>query len=1412
MKIERVRQFFCVFFILFLSGFSLFAQAPVADFTADRTEGCGVIAVRFTDASTNSPTSYLWEVVNDGRTYNGASPTVTFTMPGQYTIRLTATNASGSGVVEKVGFIKVYANPQVSFLASPRSGCAPLSVNFTDNTVSASPIVTRNWDYGDGNTSAAQNPTHLYLNPANYTVILTVTNEDGCTQSLSQPNYISIDTRPTANFTQNLRESCTAPFEVSFTSTSTGPIESYAWNFGDGNTSTLQNPTHTYTTEGEFTVSLTVTSPAGCSDTRTIDNHILVNAFQPDFTVSQTSVCRGQPVVFTDASNASVSSRTWSFGDATTSNLANPTKVYAAAGVYTVSYSATSSAGCPQSIEYTNIITVHELPVVTVMADDSISCVAPFDVTFSTTTPNITAWNWNFGGGGSSTLENPTHTYNALGNYTVSLTVTDANSCVGTASKPNYIRIREPQADFISDVTGGCFPLDVQFTDASVSDNTIISWEWDFGDGGTSTDQSPSYTFAVDTGRYDITLTITDDRACTNTIVMAEYIGVGMQPIPGFFALETQVCYNTITEFMDTSYVGIDKNPANQWLWDFGDGNTSTEQNPEHLYEDIDTFTVQLTVGHYQCFADTTIVDYIIILPPLAQYTISPPVLCVFPEAVQFIEAAIGADTYTWDFGDGNVMFVEDNGIGGYRWEYNGVEIVADTNTVNPTHVYTIDGTYTTQLMVQNLTTNCADSIQIEFYVSDIVPDFIESTDETCQYIGVSFSDNTNSNFTIVNWEWNFGDGSPLVSGNFPNPTHIYQNSGVFDIQLVVENIHGCTDTITKTSFITVYEVPSPRFEANILTGCAPLEVQFTEASFATAPDSVVVWNWNFGDGNILEIEETGDKLYTWTYNGSVLSVDSVAKNPIHTFELRGSYTVTLTVTDSKGCDSVLVRANYIVPTFPYPGFTVAPVTCHYTPVVFTNTSTGTDLSYQWNFGDGSPLVTDVSPLAHQYTVFQDTTITVTLRAVDVNMCDSTFSHDIIIARPYALFEADETDWDCPPFSAQFSDTSTLAIASWAWNFGDPLSGASNTAILESPQHTYTIPGLYDVQLTVTDQYGCTDVNLKTDYITLGGPTGVFTFTPTVECAPAEIDFTAVTQNAVVHIWVFDDGEALVGDETISYTYTRGRRYTPILVIRDVNDCERAIVSPDQLVIYNVDIDFDVIPPVACEERMIEFVNLSTSFFDVDNWTWEFSDGVQVNTIDATHFHAYGLHDVRLSATIETCDFSELVEDAVRVYQMPNPSFTIPNPIDRFEVVQFVNTSDTLNIPTTNVWDFGDGITATTDNPTHFYSVEGEYIVSLTQTSVPQCVRTVLFPLSVIREISLPNVFSPNGDGVNDIFMEHMEVDFIIINRWGQKLYEGRDGWDGTYNGEPVAAGTYFYIVTLPNGDIEKGPVTLLRD
>lgn len=415
--------------------------------------------------------------------------------------------------------------PTAEFNGSPTSGDVPLTVNFTDQSTGT--IDTWSWDFGDGNTSTEQNPTHTYTVAGTYTVELTVSGTAG-SDTETKTDYITASTpAPVADFS-GTPTSGTVPLDVTFTDASTGEITSWSWDFGDGGTSTEQNPTHTYNAVGTYTVALTVTGPGG-SDTETKTDYITVNpepvAPVAEFSGTPTEGDAPLTVEFTDESTGDVTTWEWDFGDGGSSTEQNPTHVYNNSGTYTVALTVTGPAGNDTETK-TDYITVNVAPPVADFTGDPTSGTVPLTVNFTdASTGEITSWAWDFGDGGSSTEQNPTHQYTVVGTYTVALTVTGPGG-ESTETKTDYITVNpepvEPVADFTASPTSGTAPLDVNFTDASTGD--VESWSWDFGDGGSSTQQNPSHTYA-NAGTYTVALTVTGPVG-SDTETKTDYITV----------------------------------------------------------------------------------------------------------------------------------------------------------------------------------------------------------------------------------------------------------------------------------------------------------------------------------------------------------------------------------------------------------------------------------------------------------------------------------------------------------------------------------------------------------------------------------------------------------------------------------------------------------------------------------------------------------------------------------------------------------------------------------------------------------------------------------------------------------------------------------------------------------------------
>lgn len=323
--------------------------------------------------------------------------------------------------------------PVASFTANPILGNAPLTVTFTDTSTNTP--TSWLWSFGDGSTSTVENPVHVYTTAGTFTVSLTATNAAG-SDTASKTEYVSVTTpgkAPVADF----RASATSgfsPMTDTFTDTSTNSPTSWLWNFGDGTTSTVENPTHVYIAPGTYTVSLTATNAFG-SDTNTKTAYVTVTSQQgsapiASFTSNVTSGPEPLTVVFTDTSTNTPTSWAWNFGDGNTSTAQNPTHVYTTVGSYTVTLLVSNSFGS-NTVTRNGYITVSNSvsnkPVSEFTASPTVGF-RPLIVHFKdTSTGSPTSWEWNFGDRTFNFSQNPTHVYMAPSRYNVTLTVRNAS-------------------------------------------------------------------------------------------------------------------------------------------------------------------------------------------------------------------------------------------------------------------------------------------------------------------------------------------------------------------------------------------------------------------------------------------------------------------------------------------------------------------------------------------------------------------------------------------------------------------------------------------------------------------------------------------------------------------------------------------------------------------------------------------------------------------------------------------------------------------------------------------------------------------------------------------------------------------------------------------------------------------------
>ena len=509
---------------------------PIPDFTANATTAIQNEPIEFTNISTNSNiTAWNWSFGN-GNYSELMKPIYSYQDPGNYTVTLNVTNRSGYNSTTRTDYIKITQRvlPVANFTANTTSGIQDLTVQF--NSTNTTFITTYNWTFGDGNFSAIQNPLFVYRVPGSYNVILNVTNNSGYGE-LTKYYYINVTARilPIPNFTANITSGLQG-LPVQFTDDSITGITTWNWTFGDGNTSTVQNPLFIYNVIGTFNVKLNITNNSGYNET-TYTNYITISERilpDSDFSANITSGIEDLTVEFTNTStNSDITSWNWSFGNGNYSTDMKPIYVYQDAGTYTVILNATNSSGYSSTTKSNYItVTARVLP----LSDFSANITSGFKdlvVEFTNTSINsdITSWNWSFGDGNYSTTMTPIYMYENVGTYTVTLNVTNISGYNST-TKVNYITINpsiSPVADFVSNTTYGEAPLTVMFMDMSTGFPT--SWAWDVQNDGTNESYTQNYVYTYTTpGLYSVKLTVSNPNG-SDFLVKPNYIDV-IAPIP----------------------------------------------------------------------------------------------------------------------------------------------------------------------------------------------------------------------------------------------------------------------------------------------------------------------------------------------------------------------------------------------------------------------------------------------------------------------------------------------------------------------------------------------------------------------------------------------------------------------------------------------------------------------------------------------------------------------------------------------------------------------------------------------------------------------------------------------------------------------------------------------------------------
>ncbi|MGZ3902281.1 MAG: PKD-like domain-containing protein [Bacteroidia bacterium] len=546
-------------------------------------------------------TTGIWSTLGTGTfAPNDSTLNATYTLSsadstaGSVTLVLTSTNNGSCATVTDTLVISTNAMA-VTFAGNDTTICGSTSsIQLNGSVAGGSPTGqwttsgTGSFSPNDSTLNAAYTPSAADISSGNVTLVLTSTHN--CSNT-SDTIKIRIDS--VSIVTAGPDQLVCPSSNITLSGTLTGGTVAHWSTIGTGtftpNDSTLNATYNPSVTDNDTLVFILATSGStACGITS--DTVVVIRSGQPNASFFASNGCLGQSVSFADSSNgATITSWYWNLGDGDTSTTQNPVHTYTASGTYSVSLVVSSGASCKDSIVKT--ITVN--PVPTASFTFSANCLSDSVKFTDVSTGNVSGWSWNFGDGGTSSQQNPHHLYDSIANYTVTLTVVSDSGC--SASLIDTVDINpSPLAGFSYLTNCG---LQATFTDTSkINSGTITNYTWTFGDGGTSTVQNPVYTYTA-AGTYTVLLQVQSNNGCTDTqsvvVNAANAVVADFTPKGGTFNA------NQTINFTNQS------TGATTYAWNFGDNNTSTATDPSHTYSTPGDYTVVLTASSALGCADT---------------------------------------------------------------------------------------------------------------------------------------------------------------------------------------------------------------------------------------------------------------------------------------------------------------------------------------------------------------------------------------------------------------------------------------------------------------------------------------------------------------------------------------------------------------------------------------------------------------------------------------------------------------------------------------------------------------------------------------------------------------------------------------------------------------------------------------
>ena len=1327
-----------------------------AAFTIGTSDLCDGNAANIINTSSAGSTEFLWEF-GDGSTSTDANPTHIYANPTynsvQYDIKLTAKSAEGcTSTYTSPTKITVFSKIDADFAVKDLGGCAPFNATIVNNS-KGNANNSYEWNYGDGSpvlteTSFIKERQHQFVNTTtdvkDYFVDLLVTNEGGCQESVSR--VARVYPQPVADFTVDKNSGCN-PLPVTFTASTNVATYDYRWSFDDGGTASTSTVTHTYNNfdpnaDKVYNANLQVSSIFGCA--ANITKPITVHPFlKGAFTIEQLSSCTPFDVRITPSS-VGATKYTWDYGDGRTEvkttgapfviSYDNPDP--SATKNYTIKLVAQNAAGACQSTAVPATITV--LPKVVAQGAFTVIDKCNGVVTFTNTSTGANSYSWDFGDGQSSNEATPTitHTYinrtSAVKKFTATLTAINERGC--TSIKTFEIQIvPRVESSFTLEEIGKCTPKEVKLTNTSLN-GTEFRWDYGYTLGGVAQGvvKSTKDPFNVILDNEDpnlkktYTVTLTSiDLASGCSAVATTPVTVYPKVVAAFTNTVTNACSGDVS--LQNTSTG-----ANTYTWTFGDGSSAFTTNSldpvSHTYVNRSPSNASYTVtlkatNEIGCIA--TLSQDISIVPRIESSFVLEDVDKCTPKKIRLTNTSLNGTEFHWDYG----------------YSLAGIPQEEIRNDKNP-FVKTIDNedpnqikTYTIKLTTVDAKTTCTavSSKTITVYPR-VVANFSTATKNLCTG-EIEFANLSTGGKTYT---WVYGDESSAYTTTTLDPvSHIYLNrsssNATFNAKLTVTNEIGCTASVTKDVSIV------PRIESHFtleeIDKCTPKRIRLTNTALN---GTEFTWNYGHQIGGVDQIDVKSDKLPFEKV------IDSESLNTIQT------YPISLTVVDKATLCQDISAINLTVYPKVLPSFTSDKMSgCSDLKVNLTNTSTGGNMQYSWNFGDGQSLKTSLvtDPVIHTYVNRTPSTIgyKVVLNATNEIGCAATATKTINVHPKVEAGFSFTQPSSCTPFPIDITNSS-LNGTEFSWDFGHAVNGNNRDTVTVDKNgfRTYiynsdpAVTKDYTLTLTARDAVtGCSSVVTKT---IKAQPEVHSAFNLSIDrgCNPLTVSFTNNSTGSSLYSWNFGNNTSSNLITPPAQVYRNSdtasvKQYTVTLLAKNKDGCTN--VSTKKIDVFpTVLADFNLDKVEGCTPLKVNVTNpyLSSAY----RYEWELgSNGTStsgqiptLNFINSTSDYSIQAETLKLKVFYkgDAACFKEVVK-TVKVYPPTRSDFSMDkvegcNPLN----VTFANASKSFNNSASYKWSFGTIGTSAVVNPSYkFLNLSHTdnvlYKVQLKSTSIHGC-------------------------------------------------------------------------------------------